>query len=84
MMPRRCRRGWALWLLLLVACSGDPVGPDLEPVHDLAAILPAAETVSELRAITFSAPEDRRHLRSGWSRLEVDRGRDRGFAWGVG
>ncbi len=81
---RRRPRVWALWLPLLAACCGEPAVEDLEPAWDLAALLPAAEIVTEPGAITFSAPVDRHHLRSGWSRNEHDRGRDRGFAWGVG
>ncbi len=72
-----------LFVLLLAGCSGD-TGDDLERAHDLGALLPAAEVVSEPRAITFTSPEDRRYLRSGWSRFERDPRKGRGFAWGLG
>ena len=71
----------ALAVLVLAGCDR---GDDLDLAHDLAALLPSAEVTAEPRAIAFTAPEDRRHLRSGWSRLERDRVRERGFAWGLG
>ena len=79
---RRRDRLPGLLIPLLAACGGGDQG--FEPAHDLAGLLPAAEILSEPRAIKFTAPEDRRHLRSGWSRLERDPGRGRGFAWGLG
>ncbi len=69
--------------LLVAACAGGDVREDLEPAYDLAALLPAAEVVTEPRAITFESPGGRHHLRSGWSRLERDRRRKRAFAWGL-
>ena len=71
--------------VLLSACrSPENMTPGLEPVFDLAAHFVAAEQASETRVITFSAPEERRSLISGWSGFEHDSKHDRGFAWGLG
>ncbi len=78
--PARMTGLFCIVALLLVACSGEP-SQKLEPVYDLAALLPTAEVVSEPRAITFETPEDRQHLHSGWSRFE--RSPRGGFAWGL-
>ncbi len=73
-----------LCFLLLPAC-GDVAGREsLKPTHDLANLLPAAEVLSELTAITFTSREEQRYLRSGWSRFERDEQLDRNFSWGQG
>ena len=75
----------ALLIVWLVACRApERPDPDLEPVFDLVARFAAAEWASEVPAITFAVPAERRLLISGWSRFEHDTRLERGFAWGLG
>ncbi len=72
-----------LVLMLLMSCRPKPA-TGLEKVFDLGAELATAEVETEVRSIDFGDSSHRRHLVAGWSRGELDQGRNRSFAWGIG